>query len=356
MRKGYIILIIIFGILAWGNVSQAGFGISPPYVKSKRPLSPGSHFEQRITLLRSSSDSSMDAEITVNAPEIQDWITIDKGSVFDLPAGALRVPMIVKIDVPEDAEIGNYKGNINVKVLPKNRAQNPGVAIALGARIDINFDVTNEEFFEFSVKKINIPEFGTLKRPWSWKIFSYFVYRIEAVLKIENSGNVPAGPSKVHIDIYDVADKKLLESHNDTSIDKIDSFSMGEIKAIFPTNLKEGQYWARMTVYSGKDIIHKDKMVFTINSNGELEGIKHWLLLFGYLVVLGIVLLSFIKVKIWEYIFKLLYILLWPLRSIMSLLGKGKKSFAKKFWQVMREKADKHQSRTGDYKDPNEEE
>ena len=88
--------------------ANAGFGISPPYVKSDR-LIPGSYYEQKITLLRSAADENLQAVISIEAPEIASWISIDKGEQFDLPAGKLQVPMIVRVDVPDNAEIDNYK-------------------------------------------------------------------------------------------------------------------------------------------------------------------------------------------------------------------------------------------------------
>jgi hypothetical protein len=71
--------------LVCSNFAHAGFGISPPYVKTDKPIFPGSQFEQKITLLRSSADDEMQAEITINAPEIESWINIRQGEVFDLP-------------------------------------------------------------------------------------------------------------------------------------------------------------------------------------------------------------------------------------------------------------------------------
>ena len=57
----------------------AGFGISPPYVKNNQ-LFPGSSYTQEIILLRSDAEEDLQADISVNAPEIKDWITIDKGN------------------------------------------------------------------------------------------------------------------------------------------------------------------------------------------------------------------------------------------------------------------------------------
>jgi hypothetical protein len=46
-----------------------------------------------------------------------------------LPKGELQVPMTVTFEIPKNAELGNYSGNINVKVLPAD-SNSGGVSIA----------------------------------------------------------------------------------------------------------------------------------------------------------------------------------------------------------------------------------
>ena len=103
-----IIFFIIGGFLLYASESQAGFGISPPFVKTKKPIFPGSHFEQKITLLRSDAEEELMARITVEAPDIAGWITVQQGLEFDLPAGKLQIPMIVEVNVPDGTPNGNY--------------------------------------------------------------------------------------------------------------------------------------------------------------------------------------------------------------------------------------------------------
>ncbi len=346
MSKRLVLAIILTGVFVWSGAVQAGFGISPPYVKPKKAIFPGSHYEQKITLLRSEADSPMTAIITVTAPEMGDWVTIDKGFEFEMPAGELQVPMVVKVDVPAKAEIGNYKGNFNIRIVPKGSSKNPGVAIALGARVDMDIDVTNERFFDFAVRMTTIPNIGVLSQPWNWRIFSYFFYRIAVVLKIENIGNVAAGPTKVHLDVYDVEDKKLLESYDDSKIDKVDPFVTSDVIATYPTKLGKGYYWGRVTVYNGSDIVHKDKITFEIKDSGKLTGYKHWLMLGGLVSLVLLFALSLVKVRVWKYIFLILYVLSWPLRILLGLLLGMKNKVVESFWDKMGQKAERYKSNT----------
>src|SRR3989339_579957 len=231
MFKKALAIFIFFVCLTWSSGAQAGFGISPPYLKTDKPIFPGANYEQTITLLRSSAEDELTAKITVNAPEIESWIAIDKGYSFDLPKGQLRVPMMVRVNVPDSAEIGDYKGYINVKIVPKVQSGGSGVSIALGARIDIDLRITDKAFLDFNVRRVSIPDFEQLGTPWKWPIFSWFFYRTKVEMKIENTGNIK--------------------------------------------------------IYKDKDIIYKDKIAFTVMTHGELPsgtkiGVWPWVLLSLY--------------------------------------------------------------------------
>lgn len=338
---------VLFGISLSGS-AQAGFGISPPYVKTNQPIFPGSSFEQNITLIRSTANEDMQAEILVNAPEIVDWITIKQGEVFDLPKDMLKIPMTVLVDVPDDAEIGTYKGYINIRMAPKGSAEGGGgVAIALGARVDIDLTVTNEEFIDFNVRSVNIDDFEMLGFPWKYKLFSYFFHRIRMSILIENLGNTKTAPTKVHLDVYDVSEKNLLASYDDTSIKKVEPFKTTTTFASFRTDLEPGNYWGRIKIYKDNDIFYKNKVAFAIVEHGTLKndaklGIWPWLMLISIILFALIILLLLIKIRVWVYIGIFIYILSWPLRMIWKQIAKVNKAIKKKFWSYMHKKSSEY--------------
>lgn len=347
MRKKFLLLIFILGLFSFAGNAQAGFGISPPYVKSKNPIFPGSHYEQRITLLRSSAENDLQAQIVINAPEIDKWITIDKGNVFDLPTGSLQVPMVVNVDVPASAQIGDYKGYINIQIVPKG-SEGGGVSIALGARVDIDLSVTNEKLLDFLVRKSEIPDFERLKQPWSWKIFSYFFYRLKVGMTIENTGNSKAAPTRVHIDVSDLTQSTVLESHDTKSLKQIDPFKTDTIYASFPTDLPVGQYWGDVSVYKDNEIIHKNKLAFTVAAPGALgKGLGYGIWPYAEMGALILLILLFVwalvKLKFWKYILKALIIISWPLRFLIGKTGKFWTGLKLKFWRWMHNKSSKYQ-------------
>jgi len=348
------IVAILFAItifLAGAEYALAGFGISPPYVKSNQ-LVPGSHFEQQIMLLRSSAEEDLKAEITVNAPEIKDWISIDKGNSFVMPKGQLQVPMIVNVDAPKDAELGSYKGYINIRIVPAN-PEKGGVAIALGARVDVDLALTNVTFADFAVRIVSIPDFEKLGKPWNWKywepIFNHLFYKVRVSMNIENKGNIETAPTKVHLDVYDIGEKQLLESGDDRKVEKIKAFSVQEVQASFPTKLPVGQYWGKVKIYKDNEIVNTYKLAFTIAEPGGLGGkaislgVWPWIVMVG-IILFGLIILGvLIRIKIWRYFFALLGLVFRPVwRKIKEFGG----NMNTKFWKWIHEKSSE---KTGRY-------
>ncbi len=341
-----IIFLVVSGFLVWGSAAQAGFGISPPYIKSDK-IFPGSHYEQMVVLLRSSAEDDLVADITVNAPEVASWLTIDKGMSFDLPAGKLQVPMIVSIDVPSSAEVGEYTGSLNIRISPKNKQNRGGVAIALGARVEIDLNVTKETFADFLIRSVDVPNFEVLREPWSWPIFSWFFYRLKVSMQIENTGNTKIAPTKVTVDVFDITEKNLLESGTDQRFNKIEPFQTGNVIASFPTKLSAGQYWAKIKVYKQNEVVRSDKVAFTIAPAGTYSqklGIWPWVMMASIILVILIIIFFLIKIKIWRYLFKILYILSWPLRYVWRKIRAGSRSLKIKFWQWIHRKSAKYEN------------
>lgn len=347
-----------FIFIAGVNVAKAGFGISPPYVKSNQ-IVPGTHYEQKITLLRSSSEEDLKAEITVNAPEIKNWITINKGDSFLLPKGELQVPMTVNVDPPKNAELGNYQGYINIRIVPADEKKGSGVAIALGARIDVDLTLTNVTFADFLVRSVSIPSVERLGRPWNWKywapLYDWLFYKIRIAMNIENTGNVETAPSKVHLDVYDIGETKLLESTDDNDIEKLKpGVPEGQpLEAQLRTKLPKGQYWGRVKIYKDNEIINSYKIVFTVADPGELGaeavklGIWPWVVM-GGLILLGlIIIIILVRIRIWKYFIFTIGFILKPVYKKFTGITSAIKA---KFWKWIHAKASEKTTKYDDKK------
>ncbi len=258
---------VLFCSLGLVEKTQAGFGISPPYFQNNN-LTRNSHFEQKIYLGRGDPKDELVIEITINVPGANDWISIDKGESFLLAKGVKQIPMIVNVDVPEDADFGSYKGNIRVRVLPTKAAPQGQVTVVLGAQIDVDLDVLDKVIYDFKVWKVNIPNLSAGHKVW----WFFFPGRMNLNLQIENLGNIKAAPTKIEMDIYDSKEEKLLESFETTKIDKVEAFSTQNIFVKFPTRLPAGKYVVKFKIFKGEEVTREGSLDVSILPHGTIPG------------------------------------------------------------------------------------
>ncbi len=342
----FLILLLFIG---WASPASAGFGVSPPRIKNHQ-LTPGSIYPVKIMLLRSSAEEDLRAVVKFTAQEMEPWIKIDKGEEFVLPAGELQVPMTVTFNIPKNAELGNYTGNINIKVLPKDGGS--GVSIALGARIDIDIALTNVSNPDFLVRTVSVPDFEKLGSPWNWKfwskIFDSFFYRVRVLASVENTSSVDTAPSKISLEVYDLVKSKVLEYGEDKTMEKIKAFSTGNVEASFPTKLPPGQYWGKVKVYKENEIVNFYEIAFSVEKPGVLGagarslGAGPWLLL-GGLVFVSVFLVAFlIKIRFWRFVFVLLLL---PTKPLAKNVGVAASGINKGFWRWIAKQAEKHKDK-----------
>lgn len=270
VRK-FVLLVLFLPVLFLSvrvDTALAGFGVTPPYVKNTS-LTRNSTYEQQILLVRSETNIAQKIEITVDAPEIQNWITIAEGSEIKMPVGVQKVPMTVKIVVPEDADFREYTGGIRVRTLPDDDQVAPGaVSISLGALIDISLSVIDKQIKDFKVRKISAPDLneGT-KMAWL-----FFPGKIRFDMMLENTGNVDIAPSRVEFRIFDRAGKVLLEeTKNLGRITKVKPYQTETVTAEIPTRLPAGSYVARYRIFNGDDVKQEGDLSLNILPAGTLQ-------------------------------------------------------------------------------------
>ncbi|KKW37037.1 MAG: hypothetical protein UY81_C0006G0011 [Candidatus Giovannonibacteria bacterium GW2011_GWA2_53_7] len=253
MKRGIILLTFFLGgAFSFAHVAFAGFGITPPYVHNNT-LRPGSEYTQEIIIVRSDPVEDLDTEVTLNLPGIEQWFSIDRGIKFVLPKGESQVKMHVIVRVPDDAKLGAYNGNIRIRTTSQN-APTTGVSLALGAQIDVHIKVV-EEIFDFEVRRVELYEAEEGYKQW-WLDFPG---KVNFAMHIENTGNIPAAPPLVHIDIYDTAGVKLLESSDHTNkVEQILPFATKKVYANFPTWLPPGGYRVKYKIVKGEDAVAQE--------------------------------------------------------------------------------------------------
>jgi hypothetical protein len=265
LRSIVFLIVIFFG---FSHISYAGFGVTPPYV-TNASLTRNSVYEQKIFLVRSDPSTDLKATVSIDVPGVNDWFTIAEGSEFLLPRGEQKVPMTVKVAVPDDADYKQYTGNIRIKTgAPDDKVQGGAVSISLGAQIDVDVTVLDKKIRNFKVRKIGVSDLNEGHKV-GWL---YFPGKIKFEMLIENLGNVPISPSDVIFRIYDKSGNVLLEeTHKKGKIQAVDPFKIETVYAEVPTRLPSGSYLARFEILNGKDVKLSGEVNLSVLPYGTLQ-------------------------------------------------------------------------------------
>jgi methionine-rich copper-binding protein CopC len=258
----------VFFFLVLAPAAEAGFGITPPYVRNTS-LIRNSTYEQQILLVRGDPNVAQKAEVTIDAPEIQDWIQIVEGSTIYLPKGEQKVPMTVRVTVPENAEFKDYTGAIRIRTVPDDGQVTEGaVSISLGARVDIELSVIDKVISDFRVRKVAIGELNEGHKFW----WLFFPGKVRFETMIENIGNVDVSPTKVELKIYERTGTVLLEeTKNIGKVQKVKPYATETVTAEIPTRLPAGSYVARYKVFNGDDVKQEGELSVSILPYGTLQ-------------------------------------------------------------------------------------
>lgn len=258
----------LFLVFLGTEVAQAGFGITPPYVRNTS-LTRNSTYEQQILMVRGTPDTELVANISVDTPGFADWIEVIEGDEILLPNGEQKVPMTVRVTVPEDAKFGEYEGRIRIRTQPSaDQLQEGAVNISLGAQINVKLNVIDRVIEDFRVRRIDVSDLneGT-KTAWL-----YFPGKIRFGMLLENIGNVEVAPSRVTFDIYDTQGNTLLEETESLGeITKIAPYATEEVFAEIPTRLPAGNYTARYEIYNADEVKQSGEVNLAILEAGTLQ-------------------------------------------------------------------------------------
>lgn len=265
----YTIFFVLFVSFTVGvNLSYAGFGITPPYVRNTS-LTRNSIYEQKIIMVRSDPTTPLDAEIDIDAPEIKDWISIVEGTPVLMPAGETKVPITVRVQVPDDANFERYTGKIRISTVPPAGSETLGaVNISLGAQVDVDLTIIDKEILDFRVRKIEINDFNAGHKV-GWL---YFPAKIQFGMRIENTGNVDVAPSDVVFEIYDSTGTQLLEkTKHRNRIEKVPPFATENVVAELPARVPAGSYLARYSIFNGEEVKQEGELTLNILPYGTLQ-------------------------------------------------------------------------------------
>jgi hypothetical protein len=280
--------------------TQAGFGISPPYVRNES-LSRGSSYIEKIYIIRNEAESeeAWRMTITPDVGDIEEWFSIDRGMEFVIPAGEEKFPIYITVDVPKRAKYDHYTGALRIKgLVDKPFDQEGGISLAIGGRIDVDIIVNDFVIEDFIVRGVHVYDMETGYDTW-WGGFRKGI--IQFGMTIENVGNVDASPSSVELDIYNSTTGELLEQLvNYNKMKKVDAFHEDDTLAEFKTDLPMGSYRAEFRIYKGDEIMRTGDSTLSVLPFGTLpsKGLSIWIwiaLVVGAIIILGVFFFVFRK-------------------------------------------------------------
>lgn len=266
LKATFFLVTVVFFVGA--DYAHAGFGITPPYVRNSS-LTRNSVYEQQILLVRGDPDQDLKALISIDAPEIQDWLEIVEDDPIPLPRGEQKVPMTVRVTVPDDADFKDYTGKIRIKTEPSNdQVARGAVSISLGAQVDIDITVIDREIKDFRVRKVGVSDLNEGHDFW----WLYYPGKIEFDMRIENTGNVDVAPSEVRFRIYDTTGTVLLEETDNTGrLPKVKPYAVEDMTAYLPTRLPAGTYIARYDILNDEQVKQSGELTISIMPYGTLQ-------------------------------------------------------------------------------------
>lgn len=226
----------------------AGFGISPSDVVNDL-LKPGDRYEKRIIISRSDPDEALKGKIETDLPEIESWFTFEPGNEFILPEGESRFPIKVIINVPHDAPYKKYSGALRITGASLDEDKG-GVTVVKGAKVQVELATTDIDVTNLVVRALRIQE-------------STDAQRIVMILNVENIGNVPTAPSRILIDVEDLAGNKVGQ-YETSGLENVEPGVTKEIEAVFRTDLQPGEYFANTKVYLDQNVLREDKLYFRV--------------------------------------------------------------------------------------------
>lgn len=252
----------VFALFIFANNSLAGsFGVSPPWVINKN-LKPGSEFIYTINLSTNEPNEEMKVDFNLTGDEeVKNWVNVRNSGDFVMPVGQKIVPLLIDVKIPENAKVGDYKGNISIRLSPNNSPQNT-VAVLLGGSIDIDLGVTNRNVTDFKVKGV------ALNKATEGQVLS-------ANLNLKNSGNTTLSEVQTYLKIKNKKGEVVREMDakklNRVIYPETNETARIEFDVI---DFEPGRHSVEVEVLNGSKSIYKNELPFYLGAldvNGRVK-------------------------------------------------------------------------------------
>lgn len=261
MNKLLSSLVAIFvGVVLFAptNSLAAAFGVSPPWIENDN-MKPGSEFVYVINL----SANELAEDMIVNAAlegdtEITEWLTVQNKDSLVMPQGQSSVNMFVAVNIPENAKVGKYNGNIRLSIAPKsgNIPEN-NISILLGSNITVELGIIDYDVTSYEVRSANTERIIEGQS-------------IDVQVGIKNLGNTAIANLMTKLSVTERrSGAEVLNISEDKHLNSpVYPHAMTNTKLLFMApNLKEGEYWANVEFFKDNRSIYKNRLYLAVDAN-----------------------------------------------------------------------------------------
>ncbi len=248
-----------------GNV-EAGFGVSPPLIQEDK-LVPGITLERIVYLVQGTPERDLPVKIVVES-QIADWISFPQGAEVVIPKGVQQYPLAVDITVPDNADLGAYKGVIRLTTVPVKAEDAGEVAIAVGGIVNLDLTVGNNIIYELKSKLIKILDIKEGDDPM-------------VDVSLINNGNAPAAPDTATFELFNKFGELRLAYAESKDFEKIPAFHEQVAHLVFPVeiHIAPGEYWGHVKVYRERELLGELRTVFNVTEKTFAEKYTNMILI-----------------------------------------------------------------------------
>ncbi|MFC1948543.1 hypothetical protein ACFLXY_11570 [Chloroflexota bacterium] len=269
MKKLLIVLTAILIFCLTPGVAQAlGVAVGPTNIVISDALR-GGEYGRTITIFNPSPEET---EYIISTDGVAaDWLSFhdqDTGQAIGAKltiAGDNKIPVLVKIKIPDDMANGTYNAQVTVKTIPPESLDGTGVSTIMQAKSTLSVVVAGEQVRAGEVIRISVvdTEVG-------------IPARIETLFK--NTGNVKVKP-RIDCEILKGTEKVTEISHSDTEVGV-----EGQDVIIVEWNTddqREGEYTAKVSVFLDDRLLTTKEIPFelfapgTLTKEGELVSFEY---------------------------------------------------------------------------------
>lgn len=241
-----VVFAVAFLLLSSATI-HAGFGISPADFNVDF-LQPGSTYTKTYLVSRSGDLGAMNILVDTDMEEVNDWLTFTPGKSFTFPKGAKTANFKVTIKVPDTAEYKKYPGTFTLRAVPAD-AEVRGVTIAQGLQLNSDIEVTEQEIINLSILNISVQD-TEIGKPVIISVTG------------ENLGNVDTTPT-LKVKIMNLQEE-LLEEHDVTNLQTIESGVTKKVTGNFKTSLEKGEYYMVVEAFLGEESLREETLVLNM--------------------------------------------------------------------------------------------